>query len=81
RFISPTAKQTLLRRQSSQCNHSPRRIQFKPFASCDADHIVVVSRGGKTVPENTQLLCLTRHREESAHEMASCIKLFDLRLQ
>lgn len=33
------------------------------------------------MPENTQLLCLTRHREESAHEMASCIKLFDLRLQ
>lgn len=71
----------LLQRQRSQCKNCAKQTQLKPFASCDADHVVAVSRGGKTVSENMQLLCVTCHREKSAREAASCTKLIDLGLQ
>lgn len=81
RHITPLKKQMLLRRQRSRCNHCAKSIQLKPFASCDADHIVAVSRGGKTTLQNMQLLCVPCHREKSAREAASCTKLVDMCLE
>lgn len=78
RHISPLNNQLLLHRQRSRCNACAKSIQLKPFASCDADHIIAVSRGGKTTLENMQLLCVPCHREKSAREAAPCAKLVNM---
>ncbi|CAN0238810.1 unnamed protein product, partial [Ectocarpus sp. 4 AP-2014] len=56
------------RRQESRCNCCAQSITLYPFANCDADHIVRICRGEKTVPEDVQLLCEQDHRAKSARE-------------
>lgn len=67
RYLTPLDKQYILNRQGSRCN------------SC-ADHIVGVSRGGRTTLENMQLLCVQDHRAKSAREAQGGLMTIDIDL-
>jgi len=66
-------KQQLLRDQNYKCNLCDTKIKLWPYANFDADHIIPICLGGKTDPDNIQLLCICCHREKSAHEL-SCLE-------
>ncbi|CAM9091064.1 unnamed protein product, partial [Laminaria digitata] len=68
RHLSAFESQQILKRQDSRCNCCGQSITLYPFANCDADHIARICRGGKTVPEDVQLLCVQDHRAKSARE-------------
>lgn len=74
-FLTPVDKQAILERQGGTCNCCEQRIKLRPYADCDADHIVGVCRGGKTVPENMQLLSVTHHRAKSANESRGAFRI------
>lgn len=81
KFLPPMKKQMLLERQRSRCNSCTNAIQLYPFASCDADHIIGVDRGGQTKLENMQLLCVQCHRAKSAREARAGVKIVDICLE
>ena len=78
RHLSTTDKLQVLSRQKRVCNCCGEHIELHPVANCDADHIIPVMRGGKTVLENTQLLCVTCHRRKTLHESRNSTKTVDV---
>ena len=50
-------------RQEGVCIHCGERFEF---GEMEADHITPWSKGGKTIPENCQMLCLQCNRTKSA---------------
>ncbi|CAN0215441.1 unnamed protein product, partial [Pylaiella littoralis] len=78
KYLTRPQKQALLQTQKSRCKSCGDRIQLFPYADCDADHIIGVCRGGKTLPENMQLLCVSCHRRKSAKEASAVPRTVEL---
>lgn len=53
--------------QNGACAYCQKKISQAP-ADFDADHIIPVKHGGRTVRENLHLLCVSCHRTKSALE-------------
>lgn len=75
RRISAMDRQILLKRQNGTCSCCGERIELHPVASCDADHIVPVARGGETLLENMQLLAVKCHRRKTLNESRKATKI------
>ena len=76
--ISAMDRQILLKRQNAKCNCCEVNIELYPVASCDADHIVPVARGGETLLENMQLLAVKCHRRKTLNESRNAIKIVNI---
>lgn len=81
KHLTRPQKLAILERQRSRCNSCGDRIQIYPYANCDADHIVGVCRGGKTVPENMNLLCLPCHRRKTCLEARGLPRTVEMGLE
>jgi len=66
-------KQQMLRDQDYKCNLCENKIKLWPVSTGDADHILPINIGGKTLIDNMQLLCVCCHREKSAREL-NCLE-------
>ena len=78
KYLKPIDKQFIFRKQSECCNFCTDKIQLYPFPNCDADHIIPICLGGKTVMNNMQLLCVQCHRNKSACESRQLGKTIDI---
>ncbi|CBN80326.1 EsV-1-16 [Ectocarpus siliculosus] len=81
KHLTRPQKWAILERQRSRCNSCGDRIRIYPYADCDADHIIGVCRGGKTVPENMNLLCLPCHRRKTCLEAGGLPRTVDVALE
>ena len=81
KHLTRPQKMAILERQRSRCNSCGDRIQLYPYAAtCDADHIIGVCRGGDTVLHNTQCLCVRCHRAKSSREASAVPRMIELPL-
>lgn len=72
RQFSTSQRRSAYERQSDRCANgtkcktpgNPDGQKVFEFAEMDADHIVPWSKGGKTVPENCQMLCIACNRSK-----------------
>lgn len=62
RSFKPGQKQSAFERQAGNCAKCGKKF---PIEEMDADHITPWSKGGKTIPENCQLLCRECNRRKS----------------
>lgn len=62
RAFSDGMKQKLYERQGGICPHCKEKF---PIEQMEGDHITPWSQGGKTVPENGQMLCRNCNRRKS----------------
>lgn len=63
RKFTDTQKRTAYEKQGHKCAHCGREFAYEDM---QGDHIVPWSRGGKTVPENCQMLCAECNNRKSA---------------
>lgn len=63
RAFPPSMARTAYERQKGVCPACGKRFEIEQM---QADHIVPWSKGGKTTPENCQMLCAACNREKSA---------------
>ncbi|AAK14442.1 EsV-1-16 [Ectocarpus siliculosus virus 1] len=81
KHLTRPQKWAILERQRSRCNSYGDRIHIYPYANCDADHIISVCRGGKTLPENMNLLCLPCHRRKTCLEAGGLPRTVNVALE
>lgn len=81
KHLTRPQKWEILERQRWRCKAYGGRIQLYSYANCDADHVIGVRRGGKTVPVNMQPLCVRCRRNKSARELRSVPGRVDLALE
>ena len=63
RTFTPGQKRAAYERQKGKCPKCEKHFDFEEM---EGDHIVPWSKGGKTVPENLQMLCCDCNRRKSA---------------
>jgi 5-methylcytosine-specific restriction endonuclease McrA len=63
RTFTDTQKRTAYEAQGHKCAHCGREFAFE---SMQGDHIVPWSKGGKTTPDNLQMLCCECNNRKSA---------------
>ena len=63
RTFTPGQKRAAYERQKGKCPKCEKHFDFEEM---EGDHIVPWSKGGKTVPENLQMLCRDCNRRKSA---------------
>lgn len=68
RSLSSLLKNEVMVRQRNRCRFCQAKITLKPYCNADADHIIPVNYGGKTNPDNIQLLCVGCHRHKTSLE-------------
>ena len=68
RSLSMKSKREVLSRQRNLCRFCKTKITLEPYCTADADHIIPINFGGKTNPENIQLLCVGCHRHKTSLE-------------
>ena len=62
RKFSDTQKRTAYEKQGHRCAHCG---EVFPIESLQADHVLAWSKGGKTTPDNLQLLCAKCNNSKS----------------
>jgi 5-methylcytosine-specific restriction endonuclease McrA len=62
RAFSQSQKRQAYERQKRKCVKCEIEFQIEEM---EGDHIKLWSEGGKTIPENCQMLCIGCHREKS----------------
>lgn len=80
RRLSKSDKQFIIIRQKSKCRFCDEKIHTSPYICGDFDHIIPLNMGGKNSPCNIQLLCVSCHRQKTAHENKGLIKVIDFGL-
>ncbi len=63
RAFSNPIKQRVYEKQSGKCKVCKQEFEFSEM---EADHIIPWSKGGKTIEDNCQLLCIEDHQKKSA---------------
>jgi len=63
RSFTDKMKREVYEKQKGIC---PKCLKFYPLEKMEADHIKLWSEGGKTIPDNCQMLCIDDHREKSS---------------
>ena len=63
--MTPALKKAILERDSYTCQNCGNSIYKEPNLLLEIDHIVPVSKGGKTEPDNLQTLCWRCNRSKS----------------
>ena len=63
RAFSYAIKQRVYEKQSRKCKVCKKEFELSEM---EADHIIPWSRGGKTIEDNCQLLCIKDHHKKSA---------------
>ena len=64
RAFDKRTKELVYRQQGGKCAHCGKKFEFNQM---EGDHITPWSAGGKTIPENCQMLCRTCNRRKSNH--------------
>ncbi|MCC5639160.1 HNH endonuclease [Nostoc sp. CHAB 5844] len=84
--MSSSLRQLVIERAQGRCKYCLIHQDFSIY-SHDIDHIIAVKHGGKTVPENLALSCLTCNRHKGSDfatidpSSGAIIPLFNPRLQ
>ncbi|CBJ33465.1 EsV-1-16 [Ectocarpus siliculosus] len=81
KHLTRSQKQAVLQTQRSRCNSCGDLIHLQPYANCDADHVIGVCRGGETVEENTQMLCVRCHRQKTCLEAGGSPRTVEVALE
>ena len=63
RAFSDPIKQRVYEKQSGKCKFCKKEFEL---SNMEADHIIPWSKGGKTIEDNCQLLCIKDHQRKSA---------------
>lgn len=63
--MTPALKKAILERDSYTCQNCGNSIYKEPNLLLEIDHIVPVSKGGETEPDNLQTLCWRCNRSKS----------------
>lgn len=63
--MTPALKKTILERDNYTCQNCGNSIYKEPNLLLEIDHIVPVSKGGETEPDNLQTLCWRCNRSKS----------------
>ena len=63
RYFTKTERKTALQKQGHRCALCREKVSIN---ACEADHIIPVCRGGKTTPENCQVLHRHCHQNKSS---------------
>ena len=63
RAFSDAIKQRVYEKQSGKCKVCKKEFELSEM---EADHIIPWSKGGKTIEDNCQLLCIKDHQQKSA---------------
>ena len=63
RAFTDSMKQKVYEKQSGKCKVCKKEFELSKM---EADHIIPWSKGGKTIEENCQLLCIKDHHKKSA---------------
>jgi len=63
RKFKDNIKRYLYETQNGICVHCSKHFEIEEM---EADHIIPWSKGGKTIPDNCQMLCLNCNRTKSA---------------
>ncbi len=64
-LMTPELRQQILRRDNWTCQQCGNSIYREPNLLLEVDHIIPISKGGKTVPSNLQTLCWKCNRSKS----------------
>lgn len=67
RTFDEKIRQTVFAQQKGICPHCPADHEPYDYDEMDADHIKPWSKGGKTTPENCQMLCKEHNRMKGAN--------------
>ena len=62
RAFTDVMKQRTFAKQNSKCNYCEKKFEFSQM---EADHIIPWYKGGKSVEENCQMLCIKCNRKKS----------------
>lgn len=65
RLMTPALRKQIMQRDNYTCQCCGNSIYNEPNLLLEVDHIVPVSRGGKTIPSNLQTLCWKCNRNKS----------------
>ncbi len=76
--LSTIDKRSIISRQGTRCNFCNEKINTEPYVCGDFDHIIPLNLGGKNMPCNIQLLCVSCHRQKTALENKGTIKVIDI---
>lgn len=63
--MTPALKKTILERDNYTCQNCGNSIYKEPNLLLEIDHIIPVSKGGETEPDNLQTLCWRCNRSKS----------------
>lgn len=63
--LTPELRKTILLRDDFTCQNCHNSIYKEPNLKLEIDHIRPISKGGKTIPENLQVLCWKCNQEKS----------------
>lgn len=64
-LMTPELRQQILRRDNWTCQRCGNSIYKEPNLLLEVDHIIPISKGGKTIPSNLQTLCWKCNRSKS----------------
>lgn len=64
-LMTPELRQQILRRDNWTCQRCGNSIYKEPNLLLEVDHIIPISKGGKTEPSNLQTLCWKCNRSKS----------------
>ena len=64
-LMTPELRQQILRRDNWTCQRCGNSIYKEPNLLLEIDHIIPISKGGKTIPSNLQTLCWKCNRSKS----------------
>lgn len=68
-LMTQSLRYDIMKRDSFRCQICGRSVKNNPNIELEVDHIIPISKGGKTVKSNLQTLCKECNRGKSAKEM------------
>ena len=75
-LMTPDLRQLILKRDNWTCQQCGNSIYKEPNLLLEVDHIIPISKGGKTVPSNLQTLCWKCNRSKSDNMQMPFVRNF-----